>query len=149
MPIFRPHRWHLAESLQHCIRVTNMYELGHAVKMELALLELNIEDIEIQKYGREWDERIGWNTHMVLYKDNTVGFLSENLDKERNDKYRFKPKEVKSSLTDQELVELYWSLEARMSNNLAEEARVIADAAAKRAIEDYERIHGAFGLSLK
>lgn len=105
MPTFRFHCGSLEESLKTCEVVNNKRELwdyiftfnkltGKRVTNEdVAVISVmvNPDNIKIIPYG--FDERIGWNTHMVLICNQCVtkdpyviGFLSDNFpEQEKNE----------------------------------------------------------------
>lgn len=88
MPLFRFHRGGLEESLKTTVVVTSDIDLLSVISNTLMIDPL-INDwapaLKIEPYpsANNFDERIGWYTHIVLantleqYKFHPVGFMSE------------------------------------------------------------------------
>lgn len=71
---FRFHRGSLDESLATTVEVDSLLELRRIIEKEW---QLGDESLSIESYG--YDERIGWDTHIVLWKNSPVGFLDGPL----------------------------------------------------------------------
>lgn len=98
MPVFRFHRGSLSESMKTCIVVKNKHELWkHIYNFNKAtgmliqdtdhfVISSSAQPDEIIIKPYIFDERIGWNTHIVLIHSRCVtkdpyvaGFLSDAL----------------------------------------------------------------------
>ncbi len=90
MPLFRFHRGGLSEALKTTVIVKNKMELLEVLnKDENISYHYKITDIKIEPYPDEksnFDERIGWYTHIVMINDKRIGHpypagvLSENIE---------------------------------------------------------------------
>ena len=72
---FREHRGGLAASMETVVWITNRDMLIEHIRKLLAPFDIVVasEDVTIAPYG--FDERIGWDTHIVTIKDHgVVGF---------------------------------------------------------------------------
>lgn len=52
--------------------------------------------------------------------------------------------EIKTSLTDNELIDAFWKANEKKKDDLASDLRFVADVAAKRAIEDFLKTGGKY-----
>lgn len=80
--LFRHHRGTLAESMKTVVVVNSVEDLKKEILKEDELFNALCETIKIEFYG--YDERIGWNTHIVSIVDQNgkahpVGWTSGDL----------------------------------------------------------------------
>jgi hypothetical protein len=92
MPLFRFHRGSLEESLKTTVIINSLSELEdkitEAMRNCIFIKEDTLVELEIHPYPsieNNFDDRIGWYTHIVIakYKNITahpVGFLSEDIE---------------------------------------------------------------------
>lgn len=76
MTRFREHRGGLADSMATTVEVHTRAELIAHIKKLLSLFDVHFrfDEIEVKPYGG-YDERIGWNNHIVTMPDyGVLGF---------------------------------------------------------------------------
>jgi hypothetical protein len=75
---FRFHRGSLEDSLATVVEVGSMAELRAVIEKEWGLIcPTGDEPLSVEPYG--YDARIDWDTHLVLWKYQPVGFLNGPL----------------------------------------------------------------------
>lgn len=86
MALFRFHRGSLQESLMTTIVVKSKQQLFDYITQDFDRLGIDYEpdQMVIERYpaeacGSNFDERIGWFTHIVTLSGEVEGFLSEAL----------------------------------------------------------------------
>lgn len=72
--LFRQHRGGLAESMQTVREMSTRNDLEAFVRQHYGEGVVTVEP-----YG--WDNRIGWDTHIVCLNGNACGFTNGNLDR--------------------------------------------------------------------
>jgi hypothetical protein len=75
---YRPHRGLLADSMAEVVSVADFYGLVEHLRGKFPNyfprdMTPTTENVEIEKYG-DFDERIGWDTHMVFVGGHPFGF---------------------------------------------------------------------------
>ena len=72
--LYREHRGSLEDSMK------TIFSIKSTKKDLSQIIGCNIEDIEVKEYG--YDDRIGWNTFIVLVKGIPVGFTDGDVNEE-------------------------------------------------------------------
>lgn len=73
--LFRPQRGSLDKSMAEVVELQNKDALvQHIIKIFSHYpkhgYEINVKTVKVEKYGDEIDRRIGWDTHIVILKQN-------------------------------------------------------------------------------
>lgn len=77
--LYREHRGELHDSLRTTIRVSTKQELReHILKVDEWAPKAG--KLTITKYGNGIDERINWDTHIVMWNHTVLGFTDGPLD---------------------------------------------------------------------
>jgi len=75
MTLYRPHRGSLDESMSEVVEIADHQALVvHLRKGWLNEVSESGSNVVVEKYGSGIDERIGWDTHIVLVSGNAIGF---------------------------------------------------------------------------
>lgn len=76
--LFRPHRGSLCESMDEVIEIDSREELVKHLNEDFPYgSPVTLKSLDIQPYG--FDDRIGWDTHIVTVNKSAVGFTNGNL----------------------------------------------------------------------
>lgn len=70
----RQHRGLLADSMKTVVTIEPSMEALAAHISSIYGEPVSVEDITVEPYGNQPDERIGWYTHIVLVKGAPFGF---------------------------------------------------------------------------
>ena len=78
--LFRQHRGGLKQAMDTVVEVKNIQELTELAKSITSDFMLGDYPLVIEKYGAEVDKRTNWDTHIVMWGNTVIGFLSGPLD---------------------------------------------------------------------
>lgn len=67
--LYRPHRGGLAESLAEAVEVQSREELERRIGQPILAINKHL-----------WDDRIGWDTHIVITAEGVVGMTNGPLE---------------------------------------------------------------------
>ena len=74
MTLYRPHRGGLDEAMAEVVEVSGRQELvDHLRKVWMSEVNESGSNVAVENYG-SIDNRIGWDTHIVLVDGNPYGF---------------------------------------------------------------------------
>ena len=72
---YRPHRGSLADAMLEAVELNGRDEfIAHLRKAYASEVNESGTNVVVKKYGDGIDERIGWDTHIVLVAGNPYGF---------------------------------------------------------------------------
>lgn len=79
MTLYRSHREFLDDAMKTVVEVNSLKDLRAHLANTCPYADVRSDNVLVEKYGRDIDERIGWNTHIVTINGQVVGFTDGPL----------------------------------------------------------------------